>query len=98
MKGYFYAADSAATVHGAMFPSGFQTNDESGQLAPISSLTLRSTSGVWLTSPVMSEPDENGDQTVVDAGVRSDPYVVVSSMPIGLLDAYLIQPEGETLA
>lgn len=98
MKGYFYSADSAETLSAA-YPAGFQTNQESGELAPVSPLTLRSTSGVWLTSPVMSEPDpETGEQSVATEGVRSDPYVVVSSRPIGLLEDYLIEPEGETLA
>lgn len=98
MKGYFYSAADAETLHAA-YPSGFQLDDESGEVEPVSPLTLRSQNGVWLTSPVMSEPDpETGEQTIVTPGVRSDNCVVVSSLPIGVLSAYLIEPEGETLA
>ena len=98
MKGYFYSAPDAETL-AALYPAGFVTDDTSGNLMPSNGLTLRSTNGVWLSYPVPSEPDENGDQGVLDPGVRSiEPYVVVSAKEIGLLSAYLIAPEGETLA
>lgn len=97
MKGYFYSADSAETL-AAAYPAGFETDETSGNLMPSNGLILRSTSGVWLSSPVLSEPDENGEYAVVDPGARSDAYVVISAQEIGLLGAYLIEPDGETLA
>lgn len=96
MKGYFYSAPDAETLAAAA-PSRFVADPDSGELSP-SGVTLRSTNGVWLSSPVLSEPDENGEQTVVEAGVRSDLYVIVSAAPIAALSAYKIEPEGETLA
>ena len=97
MKGYFYSSPDAETLAG-LYPAGFVIDETSGDLMPSNGLTLRSTRGVWLSSPVLSEPDENGERYLVDPGVRSDEYVVISAKEIGLLSAYLIAPEGETLA
>lgn len=96
MKGFFYAAPDAETLAAAA-PSRFSTDPDTGAAHP-TGVTLRSTNGVWLSSPVPSEPDENGDQTVVEEGVRSDLYVIVSSEPIAALAAFQIAPAGETLA
>ena len=96
MKGYFYSAPDAETLAAAA-PSRFVADPDTGDLSP-SGVTLRSTNGVWLSSPVPSEPDENGEQTVVEAGVRSDDDVIVSAEPSAALSSFRIEPEGETLA
>lgn len=50
---------------------------------------------VWLTAPVMSEPDpETGEQTVVTPGEQSGPIVLLSADPVAALAANEIYPEG----
>lgn len=97
MKGYFYSAPDVETLALAA-PSRFATDPDSGNVSPTDGITVRSTTGIWLSSPVLSEPDEEGNQTIITEGVRSDPYVIVSAEPIAALSAFEITPEGETLA
>jgi hypothetical protein len=50
---------------------------------------------VWLTQPVLSEPDpETGEQTVVTPGVQSDPVVLLRPTPLVALADHEIEPEG----
>lgn len=83
MKGYFYAAATVEALHGA-FPDGFELNTETGEVEPVKPLTHRSNDGVWIIPPPNNQ--------------RSPAYVVVSRRPIPALSAFLIEPEGETLA
>jgi hypothetical protein len=93
MSGYFYAFEDAATC-GQEMPEVW-TVDGDGEPVLIGGAVIRSTRGVWLSLPVMSEPDENGDCTLTTPGTRSAPFVVLS--PVEYPDAadFLITPEGE---
>lgn len=93
MSSYFYAAQDAATLSAA-FSAAFLTDEETGEVRPVSPKVCLSTSGVWLQEPVMSEADENGEQTVEVAGVRSDPYVVLAPIPVAAWAAFKIHPVG----
>ncbi|WP_412545832.1 hypothetical protein [Maricaulis sp. MIT060901] len=93
MSSYFYAAQDAATLSAAL-SAAFVTDEETGAVRPVSPKVCLSTSGVWLQEPVMSEPDENGEQTVETEGVRSEPYVVLSPTPIAAWAAFQIVPVG----
>lgn len=93
MSSYFYAAADAATLMAA-FSAAFVTDEETGEVRPVSPKVCLSTSGVWLQAPVMSEPDENGEQTVEAAGVRSDPYVILSPRPVAAWSDFEIAPVG----
>lgn len=93
MSSYFYAAADAATLSAA-FPGGFVTDEETGEVHPVSPKVCLATGGVWLVQPVMSEPDENGEQTVETGGVRSDPYVVLSPSPVAAWSDFEIAPVG----
>ena len=42
----------------------------------------------------MSEPDENGEQTVEVEGERSDPYVILSPVPVAAWSDFEIAPVG----
>ena len=88
MSGYFYAFDDAATC-GQELPQIWNGD------ALADGVVLRSKVGLWLSTPVMSEPDENGDQTITTPGLRSAPFVILS--PVEYPDAadFLITPEGE---
>lgn len=76
MSGYFYAYASQATARAAK-PDWF-SEDENGDWHLIDQRVCVSTKGVWLVNPVMSEPDENGEQTIVEPGERSADYVILS--------------------
>lgn len=76
MSGYFYAYASQATARAAK-PDWF-AEDENGEWRLVDQRVCVSTKGVWLVNPVMSEPDENGEQTIVTPGERSADYVILS--------------------
>lgn len=77
MSGYFYAYASQATARAAK-PDWFAQDDESGDWHLIGERVCVSNRGLWLVNPVMSEPDENGEQTIVTPGERSADYVILS--------------------
>ena len=76
MNGYFYAYASQATARAAK-PDWF-AEDENGDWYLVDQRVCVSTKGVWMVNPVMSEPDENGEQTIVEPGERSADYVILS--------------------
>jgi len=91
MAGYFYAYTSEATARAAK-PDWFEQDGEGGY-ALRSPRVVVSTRGLWLVEPVMSEPDENGGQTVITPGERSADFVILSPERDGTV-ARLIDPLG----
>ena len=89
MSGYFYAYASQATARAAK-PDWFDQDDD-GEWYLVGERVCVSTKGVWLVDPVMSEPDENGDQTILTPGERSADYVILSPEQDGS-EAKLITP------
>lgn len=50
---------------------------------------------VWLTAPVMSEPDpETGEQAIITEGEQSGPVVLLRAEPVAALADHNIHPEG----
>ena len=76
MSGYFYAYASQSTARAAK-PDWFEQGED-GDWQLVDQRVCVSTKGLWLVNPVMSEPDENGDQTIVTPGERSSDYVMLS--------------------
>jgi hypothetical protein len=93
MSGYFYAFDDAATC-GQELPEIWAVDDGADPIL-IGGAIIRSESGLWLSAPVLSEPDENGDQTVTTQGVKSAPFVILSPVECPGAAAFRITPEGE---
>jgi len=91
MAGYFYAYASEATARAAK-PDWFWP-DEDGGYSLRRPRVVASTRGLWLVEPVLSEPDENGDQTVITPGERSADFVILSPERDGT-EARLIDPPG----
>ena len=89
MTGYFYAFEDAATC-GQELPDVWNGDELTA------GAFLRSERGVWLTQPVMSDPDpETGEQTIATPGTRSAPFVVLLPVEYPDAAAYRITPEGE---
>ena len=90
-NGYFYAwADEAS----AIADGALETDAETGAIDASNGWT-HIPGPVWLTQPVLSEPDpETGEQTVVTPGVQSDPVVLLRPTPLVALEALRINPEG----
>jgi hypothetical protein len=93
MSGFFYAFDDAATC-GQEMPEVWAVDDDSNPIL-IGGAIIRSESGLWLSAPVLSDPDENGDQTVTTPGVKSAPFVILSPVEYPSAAGFLITPEGE---
>ena len=94
MSGYIYAFEDAATC-GQELPEVW-TVDDDGEPVLTAGVVLRSERGVWLTQPVMSDPDpDTGEQTVETPGTRSAPFVILSPVEYPDAAAYRITPEGE---
>lgn len=93
MSGFFYAFDDAATC-GQELPEIWAAGDD-GEPALIGGCIIRSINGLWLSSPVLSEPNESDEQTVTTPGVRSAPFVVLSPVEYPSAADFLITPEGE---
>lgn len=91
VNGYFYAFADQAECGQAVPSIWDQTED--GEPVLISDCVQRR--AVWLVEPVMSEPDENGEQTITTPGTLSEPFVILS--PVELPDAadYAITPVGQ---
>ena len=90
VNGYFYAfADQAEC--GQAVPS-IWGQDEEGDPVLIGNCVKRR--AVWLVEPVMSEPDENGEQTVITPSTLSEPFVILSPVELDAAD-YAINPAGE---
>jgi hypothetical protein len=91
MKTYFYnwPTEADAAADGAM------TLDAETQTYQPASGWTRTPGPVWLTAPVMSEPDpETGEQTVVTPGVQSEPVVLLRPTPLVALADHEIEPAG----
>jgi len=89
MAGYFYAYASEATARAAR-PDWFGQDGQGGYVlrAP---RVVASTRGLWLVEPGLSDPDENGEQTIITPGERSADFVVLSPERDGT-EARLIDP------
>lgn len=88
---YFYdwPTEADAAADGAM-----TLDDETQTYQPASGWT-RTPGPVWLTAPVMSEPDpETGEQEVLEAGVQSEPVVLLRTGFVASLADNIINPEG----
>ena len=89
MSGYIYAFADAATC-GQELPEIW----DGAELT--AGAVLRSERGVWLTQPVLSDPDpETGEQTITTPGTRSEPFVILSPAEYPDAADFLISPEGE---
>lgn len=101
MSGYYYAFDDVDQL-ALLAVDLFASYESYGGEQPSDyemAASLRSVSGVWLTRPVESDPDpETGEQEVLQAGIRSKPFVIVLPEPDERLSDYLVTPDGETLA
>lgn len=93
MNGYFYAFEDAAEC-GQEIPEVWSVDEETGEPVLIGAV-LQSTRGVWLVSPVLSEPDaETGEQTLLTPGEKSADYVILTSQEYTDAAAFRITPEG----
>lgn len=88
MSGYFYAFADAAEC-GQVLPDVW----DGDSLKP--GVVERSTDGVWIVSPVTEEDFEAGTVTVISAGERSAPYVILTVDEYADAAAYRIEPDGE---
>jgi hypothetical protein len=90
-NGHFYAWPDESS---ALLDFALVSDAETGAVNAAPGWT-RVPGPVWLTQPVLSEPDpETGEQTVVTPGVQSDPVVLLRSSPLVDLEALRINPEG----
>jgi hypothetical protein len=92
MAGAFYAFTTKTIARGKLPDYFEQDEDDIWQVA--SQAMLYSERGVWITAPVMSEPDESGDQTILEAGVRSKDFVVLVPDEVESALSYQITPAG----
>lgn len=92
MSGTFYAFTTKAIAR-TKLPDYF-AQDEGGAWQVSNQAVLYSQRGVWITAPVMSEPDENGDQTILEAGVRSKDFVVLVPDEVESASSYKVTPAG----
>jgi hypothetical protein len=92
MSGTFYAFTTRTSAR-TKLPEYFrQDEDDAWQVS--NQAMLYSQRGVWIDAPVMSEPDENGDQTILEAGVRSKDFVVLVPDEVESASFYKITPAG----
>ena len=90
-NGYFYAfADQAEC--GQVLP-GIWDQLEDGEPFLIGGCIRRPAR--WLVEPVLSEPNENGEQTVVTPGTLSEPFVILSPVELPDASAHQIEPVGD---
>lgn len=92
MSGHFYAFTTKTSARSKLPDHFAQDEDDVWQVS--NQAMLYATAGVWTTAPVMSEPDENGDQTVTTPGVRSKVYVVLVPEAVDGASFYEINPPG----
>lgn len=91
MSSYFYAfADQAEC--GQVLP-GIWDQDDEGEPYLIGGCIRRPAR--WLVEPILSEPDEDGAQTVVTPGTLSEPFVILSPVELPDASAYQIEPIGD---
>jgi hypothetical protein len=91
MSGHIYAFDSLADA-GQELPHLFGVDDADEPVVTGGAM-LYSSRGVWLVAPVMSEPDEDGNQTITTPGTRSA-LVVILSPNDEELPGFEINPPG----
>lgn len=89
-NGYFYAFADQAECEQTV--PGVWGQDDDGNPVLIGGCIQRPAR--WLVAPVMSEPDENGEQTVITPGTLSEPFVILSPVELDAAD-YAINPAGE---
>lgn len=92
MAGYFYAYASKATCRAAN-PAWFQEGED-GEFYLIGGRIEYSTRGVALVAAVLSEPDEEGNQTVITPAELSVDYVVLTPHENDASLSKLIAPVG----
>ncbi len=94
MSGCFFAFTGKTAARNAL-PECF-AKDDAGVWQVSGGAMLRSTKGVWLVDPVMSDPDpETGEQTVITEGERSKPYVLLLPEDPGKAQSACIVPAGD---
>lgn len=90
-NGVFYAWPDEAS---ALLDFALVSDAETGAIDAAPGWT-RIPGPVWLTQPVLSDPDlETGEQTVVTPGVQSDPVVLLRPTPLVALADHKIEPAG----
>jgi len=92
MSGYFYAFEDEDTARESL-PNHF-SQDVGGDWYVNEQAILYTTRGVWLVYPIMSDPDDNGEQTVTTPGTRSESYVILTPFEGEDCEANLINPPG----
>ena len=100
MSGYFYATTDLATMQ-AIVPSLFAVDELSGETYAVAPAQIYKTTGIVTVSAVRGEIDpETEIQEIITPAVMSDPFVILASVAIPLLDAYIVpmHPEDQGFA
>jgi len=100
MSGYFYATTDLATMQ-AIVPSLFAVDELSGETVATGPIQIYKTAGIVIVPAVRGEIDpETEVQEIITPAVMSDPFVILASVEIPLLDAYLVpvHPEDQGFA
>lgn len=89
-NGIFYAADDSETLYNR-YPGAFINDPVSNESHLVSGMVI-SENGVWLERPVTSPGEDPGAITVVSAGVRSKPFVVLMPAEVTAWEDFRVTP------